>query len=543
MEKGLKIGFKNFKKFQDFPMIELAPITLLVGPNNSGKSSFIKAFTFLFSNLDSQPKSKVILPPFVKQVSFRQDTVAHFEWGDFSTTLNRGQEAHEISFCWELEDTFYNFNFGASKEEISDNPSLLATLPINSFIVKNDKLGIVIENSLIDDKCSTIFKITPKIMQKWLKDSIRNLESDIQKWKHYAIFISHNSSKGTTVASDEEARLDEYKQAEKILEEQDAGDYILLELKDDRLGEREIQLNKKIQEAKFLTNFLESEKDHNPVNVPHIYIDDESIYKATGPVKAEILKDYCNHCVNCISGNRNSLEKSTIFPDFTYIETHNAPHSLAINKEDKNSFLAQTIADFYSKVPQNKDSSTHSWVVKWIKEDKGFGFGNDFEISTHFGGEIFAVNIVKKDEIIPLGTLGTGAIQVFVLLLKLATILSTIGKDENIIVLLEEPEQNLHPALQSKLAEFFLEVYEKSGHRIHFVIETHSEYLIRKTQVMVADEKYAGVKKDAPFKVYYFPKEGLPYDMKYRVDGRFKKAFDKGFFDEASNLAIRLFKL
>ena len=33
-----QIGFKNFRRFQDFPVIDLAPVTLFVGENNAGKS-------------------------------------------------------------------------------------------------------------------------------------------------------------------------------------------------------------------------------------------------------------------------------------------------------------------------------------------------------------------------------------------------------------------------------------------------------------------------------------------------------------------------
>ena len=41
------IGFNNFRKFEDFPNLELAPITLLVGENNAGKSSVVKGILAL----------------------------------------------------------------------------------------------------------------------------------------------------------------------------------------------------------------------------------------------------------------------------------------------------------------------------------------------------------------------------------------------------------------------------------------------------------------------------------------------------------------
>ena len=37
------IGFKNFRKFEDFPIREMGDITMFVGGNNSGKSTTVKA--------------------------------------------------------------------------------------------------------------------------------------------------------------------------------------------------------------------------------------------------------------------------------------------------------------------------------------------------------------------------------------------------------------------------------------------------------------------------------------------------------------------
>jgi predicted ATPase len=111
-------------------------------------------------------------------------------------------------------------------------------------------------------------------------------------------------------------------------------------------------------------------------------------------------------------------------------------------------------------------------------------------------------------------------------------------------IIIEEPEQNLHPKLQSKLADLFAEVAQDDSYK--FLIETHSEYVVRRTQVIVAqlgaaDEKE--LEKQNPFKVYYFPEDGTPYDMKYLMSGRFENKFGNGFFDEASNSALTISKL
>lgn len=139
-------------------------------------------------------------------------------------------------------------------------------------------------------------------------------------------------------------------------------------------------------------------------------------------------------------------------------------------------------------------------------------------------------------------------------------------------LLIEEPETHLHPKYQSMLAEMFLDAY--ATYNIQFVIETHSEYLIRKFQTFVA--KYdggrilSGIIRDADSKksifnfdgftkaflstmsrdeisVYYLYEKGeQPADepsvkkLELGEDGRFASQFGPGFFDEADNLAMDL---
>ena len=48
-----QIGFKNFRKFEDFHVIDLSPITIFVGENNAGKSTVVKAMLSIVDFLKS----------------------------------------------------------------------------------------------------------------------------------------------------------------------------------------------------------------------------------------------------------------------------------------------------------------------------------------------------------------------------------------------------------------------------------------------------------------------------------------------------------
>ena len=84
---------------------------------------------------------------------------------------------------------------------------------------------------------------------------------------------------------------------------------------------------------------------------------------------------------------------------------------------------------------------------------------------------------------------------------------------------------------------------------IRLVVETHSEYLIRKLQYLIAK----GDAKPESTVIYYFNKpddQRVISGMKERVvkitineDGHLSDDFGPGFIDEANNISISLFGL
>jgi predicted ATPase len=130
-----------------------------------------------------------------------------------------------------------------------------------------------------------------------------------------------------------------------------------------------------------------------------------------------------------------------------------------------------------------------------------------------------------------------GSIQAFIIILKLATF-GYKSDVKHTTVLLEEPELNLHPALQSLLAEMLHEAFEKFSLRI--LVETHSEYLIRNTQLLVKRFEMEIKPNYNPFSVIYFDKGQKQWKMNYREDGKFIEDFGTGFYNESARLAIDL---
>ena len=110
--------------------------------------------------------------------------------------------------------------------------------------------------------------------------------------------------------------------------------------------------------------------------------------------------------------------------------------------------------------------------------------------------------------------------------------------------IIEEPETGLHPAFQSKIAEMLVDLQKTFN--VNLIIETHSEYLIRKLQYLTATNE---IKPDDAV-IYYFnnPKkvpEGEEQIKKITIDknGSLSDSFGPGFIDEGTNLKFEILRL
>ena len=178
------------------------------------------------------------------------------------------------------------------------------------------------------------------------------------------------------------------------------------------------------------------------------------------------------------------------------------------------------------------EMSMGAFAEKWLRK---FGIGYSIGIKPveeGLGAQIRIYESKEDKEGRLLADFGYGITQMVALLLSIE-----INKGKTIAV--EEPEIHLHPNYQSKLADMFYDAYNEFG--TNFIIETHSEYLVRRTQVIVSEGNYNSNQElldNNPFIVYYLPNDGTPYEMQYLSSGRFSNKFGEGFFDEAgkSNL-------
>lgn len=179
----------------------------------------------------------------------------------------------------------------------------------------------------------------------------------------------------------------------------------------------------------------------------------------------------------------------------------------------------------------------NSFITKWCGSDPGYNIG---DVRLLENDDFYEIQLMRDNQLMDLSHLGTGASQILSIIIQIVT-------HDQQMVILEEPETNLHPKYQSKLADMLVDgINEPLGNR--FIIETHSEYLIRKLQYLVAKDSRKDIKhrkvKSEDIQIYYFSdiKNKAPELLTIENDGSLSGDFGKGFFDEAPYLITELWK-
>lgn len=341
------------------------------------------------------------------------------------------------------------------------------------------------------------------------------------------------------------------------------------------LDERGIRLfNKHIEEKeKYVLSYINSEfssfsefKIHEPVLEDFIKNFNEqenqdlakNISASEGIL--EIIKFYSSY-KESIGLPLHYILKQTLdqsrYDKFGYVDasTVDVKRLYLLDHSDSFGNLWKRFNDMKATQKRSNKIERGTFMKTWLQK---FNICDYYKIENFEGGLLIKLISEEVPEGRSLADYGYGITQLVALLLNIEIAINN-AEDEFVriagdpieydpvispipyMLILEEPEVHLHPCLQSRLADMFLDA---SRYGVKFVIETHSEYLVRRTQVLVSDMKLNedNIDNRNEFRVYYFPKNGAPYDMKYLPSGRFEYTFGEGFFDESARWHMEILK-
>ena len=564
-----KIGFSNFRKFAKFPEIDLGDITILVGGNNSGKSTLVKAFLLCVDNLrmmrmsDRRRKDRNNIFGFKKPM-FRFDANIYHDVKvkTFDRAIHKKPVTNGDGSGASLPSTI-TFKFALGKFEFQfvvagDRDEVLTYGDVQSISIVDKEQNIRFCNDYEHDTMSYAVLASSKE-----EDSVRVNQDDSKKDELKEKYLEIETSlENATYEGDLERIASLAEEKEKIAaayKEQYGIDVIVGDLEEVNLFEDEA-IAPYIKGDTVWYDNLPLVFDHNEVNEPVVknvisniinfashakdkapeynegedsdsYDEKMKEYEAKEDARKGMYLD-----ISKMHKSRNDLAYLLDTLKVEYIPAH-AVNQDAYYEVGGNDFMAQVVYDYYLERIAPGDAE-YIFVTDWMKT---FGIGYDFCIEPLMPGDVYSLTIVDEDGTkLSLADKGMGAIQMMILLLRLATIMhiAKANKSAATTVAIEEPELNLHPKMQSLLADLLQSIATSNEYKVNFIIETHSEYLIRKSQVLVATANYVNdkdIKENCPFTVYYLPADaGEPYKMHYKITGGFVEKFGTGFFDAAT---------
>ncbi len=514
-----KIGFINFRRFAHFEPIDLGEITLMVGKNNSGKSTVVKALLLFLDYLKNQQKDTF---------SFANETLNEANIVTFKRALNQETKGPYIEFQIEIEN--YQVSISISSE---DEDYTFADVIMLRII--DTEINLELEIDYLSDtiRITKQTQITPEIFN--IEAAKKELRQRIKVQQKELDGLSKTSREGLSLINlinTLNKKLDELGSQAGKEKSSDVEYHLEYPLKDFSTSSTEENIFEEI-----ISDFLS--KNH-----------DLRVFYIGKREDSSTLTDKENmhfEQINGIDGERNNIKRSiSNFVNLLntkkvfYLGANPSKQSALFNLRDKENTLGQSIHQFY-QLRIEKGQPEYIFVEKWMKR---FEIGNTFNIN-FISGEAYECFINNGEVESHLADMGMGSLQLMQLFFKIATMLRLYKNNtKGINLIIEEPELNLHPALQSELADFFFEINDEYG--IKFIVETHSDNIIKRTQVI-------GLKKGLfnnqelnpnPFKVYYFDVSEGPYEIKYTEEGKFNRNFGEGgFYDVASNSMLEILKI
>lgn len=571
-------GVGNFKGFKELTQFELAPITILTGKNNSGKSSLIKSMLLLRNN-------PAVKPNLINRYSFEQWKIdsSELKLGSSDKFLNYETKSKKIEFELSVNNLMLPNGIISLTYNLGDN---VETFEIRSFkiLINNEVIVKFDQNFLNLDYSERTLEQFIKIDFQYFIDKIRELipnKSEIKPseiGEKIGLYRRFDHKQGEQELG---MKLSDLLENNQVVVGCDNPMYPQDAQGNNWIGGAKIDISKEdliiIQSHLFesykngilfpsainywgCTASFEIALQNIKNEILEVFSQDEYLLKkyekacthrSEGKLYLEpILHPFFEYILVFFRNLFHELQKE--FSDITYLPSIRARNE-RIYLVSKEGYSIQAIDEkSWDELGLVEEKEENGEIYKFYQKAlNDFEIGEEIKIKT-FERTATQITIIRSGREIILSDLGFGYAQLIPIIFNILIVASKwrywrYKKEEDISsipcprILIEEPESNLHPDFQSKLADLFVEASKKFG--IQFIIETHSEYFIRRLQYLTARKDI----QPKDISIYYFNNPArIPHGEKQinkieiRPDGNLSQELGTGFLDEADNLAIKL---
>lgn len=457
-----RIQIRNLRRLEDTGMVELKPITLLVGANSSGKSTFLRVFPLFKQSVNAK-----IIGPILWYGT-------EVDFGSYNTALRKGASNMEFVFYWEKV-----------------MPSVMSSVYSRSKPIRDVSLRIEV-NADADDAYVNLYEISiGGNIISIVQDKgyvLQNIYINGRNSKEYGIVDFMQLFRGQEMLPILEIRREGWglssESSEMVI------NFLRSYLKKTSLsGYADIFDAKLYSKIEMSSNFAIAQQLVENMHIEGINV--ETLSKERG--FQQFVEAYLLSCIRVISSNINEQLMDEFNASY-YIKPFRASaeryyrwQNLAVDTlESDGHNMAMYVNNMY------KDKKQKQQFIEWT--NRLFGF----ELNVNNPEGHLSLTIKESDNVAyNIADKGYGYSQILPVILalwqKYYTYASTTSKGKTIFITIEQPELHLHPKLQAKLMDAFIAVVNTArakGIDIKLIIETHSPTMINRLGLKIARRQY-----------------------------------------------------
>lgn len=478
-----EIGLVNIRSIKDTGAVPIMPITLLVGENSSGKSSFLRVFPLLKQSIQKKTNGPIL---------WAGDVDDYVDFGSFENAItNDGSEHMGISFSFEqLPNTILSRYYWLTKQLLFSSPlSVKYSIQIEKKGEREYVSALLVELNDTSFSFDRVQTRQPTISVDGQNVSFVPLEKGahddaVESYLAWHAF-SGRSIFGIKMPAIAPCLLKELKSFSKPTTNDDdseldevsfftVGGYLIREVSIEKVREL---INEK-KEA--------STKANRRGTVSVILERVDKLLELLSGLKSE-KKEMVVKYIKLLyfSLVYSSIEDyiGTYFLQVHYIAPIRATaeryYRLRNSAIDEVDYQGKNLAIFLNSLPESRRIQFQNWTSEQ--------FGFKAFVSKTEGHLSIEINRTGHAKNINLSDTGFGYSQILPIITQLWELSShKAAKMSNnqvvpLVVAIEQPELHLHPAMQAKLAESFiacLTLAKENGYALQLILETHSETMI-----------------------------------------------------------------
>ncbi|MBB3440949.1 AAA family ATPase [Rhizobium sp. BK379] len=477
----MKISYsvQNLRRLTSVPMIELRPITLLLGRNSVGKSTFLRSFPLIRQSVETNASAPIL---------WYGD---HVDFGNFKSAVSDNDVDKQITFSFEIDNftspviaSNYLKSLKATASRTKEFGKVIARYAVRGAEDATQRHSLTLEIAEIEAKLCLKFDRS----NRFVSEVILNDKHFSALTEESGLYIPSDKIFGTPLFFSRKDNLlisgGRVTVFQRLLVKE------LNSVVDGRIGHARIAkeasriLDKKIlnKEALASLQWTDTQAFRN------IYA---SLGRSPDSILAQRLDAICraNHAFILMEALNNALDG--YFQGVEYIgpararsERYYRQQELAVSEISPD---GRNLPMFLASLDARKLNELSSWV------ERAFDYG----ISVHKEGGHISINLEQNGKSINVLDTGYGVSQVLPVLTQIwwmqqkdrarraqSTRLDIFRVQT---LLIEQPELHLHPAHQALLADVFAEaIADEEAPALSFLIETHSESMINRIGELIS---------------------------------------------------------